>query len=76
MIKTIEITPVFSIKPVTVSANEFKTRTTYVRAIGYYSEPPDLTTVEMMSAIEASGTLDFWNDPIEDIYSEQDGDDV
>jgi hypothetical protein len=67
------ITPNFSIEPVTVIESELRTRTSYVRAVGYYSEPPDLTTIEIMNAIEASGTLDFWNDPEEDIYSEQDG---
>lgn len=74
MIET--IVPNFSITPVTVTANELETRTSYVRAVGHYSEPPDLTIIEIMNAIEASGALDFWNDPEEDIYSEQDGNDV
>ncbi len=33
----------------------------------------DPTPEQMMRAVEASGVLDFWNDPQEDIYSSEDG---
>lgn len=75
MIATVENNITFE-KPGTVTESELKTRTSYVRAVAFYSDPPDLTTDEMMQAIEASGTLDFWNDPEEDIYNKQDGNDV
>ena len=35
----------------------------------------DLTTEDIMRAVEASGTLDFWNDPEEDVYNESKADD-
>jgi hypothetical protein len=53
---------------------EFTTQTSYIRSSATYWE--DVTTHDVMRAIEASGTLDFWNDPEEDIYSEDDGDSV
>lgn len=34
----------------------------------------DVTTGDLMSLAEASGSLDFWNAPEEDIYEETDGD--
>lgn len=75
MIGTIEKNIVFT-DPATLilNENELRTKTSYVRASAFYFDPPDLTTFEIMKAIEASGTLDFWNDPEEDIYDEQDGD--
>ncbi|MDO8631408.1 MAG: hypothetical protein Q7R41_13045 [Phycisphaerales bacterium] len=77
MITTVENAISFTAEePGTVTESELRTRTSYVRAISFYSDPPDLTTTEIMQAIEASGTLDFWNDPEEDIYNEQDGNDV
>jgi len=36
--------------------------------------PPDITTVDCMNAVEVSGVLAFWNDPEEDNYNDQDGD--
>jgi hypothetical protein len=39
-------------------------------------EPEDPTTEQCMRAVEASGVLDFWDDPIEDVYSVSDGDSV
>lgn len=74
MIETIEKDITFT-EP-TTQIGELQTKTSYVRAIAFYSDPPDLTTLEIMQAIEASGALDFWNDPEEDIYNEQDGDAV
>lgn len=34
----------------------------------------DPTIAQMMRAVELSGTLDFWQDPREDIYTLDDGD--
>lgn len=73
MIETIKKDITFT-EPATLIENELRTKTSYVRASAFYSDLPDLTTFEIMKAIEASGTLDFWNDPEEDIYDEQDGD--
>ena len=36
--------------------------------------PAEATTFDLMNAVEVSGVLDFWNDPEEDNYSDQDGD--
>jgi len=58
----------------TLTEEELQTQTQYVRVYANY--PEDVTTDDVMHAIEASGTLDFWNDPEEDIYSERDGDGV
>ena len=40
------------------------------------SEQPadDWTTEEQMRLMETSGALDFWNNPSEDIYNEDDED--
>jgi len=35
--------------------------------------PADPTTEQLMRTVEASGTLDFWDDPREDIYTVEDG---
>ncbi len=32
------------------------------------SETETVTTADMMNLVEVSGTLDFWNDPEEDVY--------
>ncbi|MBI4582142.1 MAG: hypothetical protein HY718_20770 [Planctomycetes bacterium] len=40
------------------------------------SPPSDPTPEQFMKAIEASGVLDFWGDPKEDIYSVDDGEPV
>jgi hypothetical protein len=37
------------------------------------SPPPDVSTAEQMTIVEASGTLGFWSDPLEDRYSHDDG---
>ena len=37
------------------------------------SAPSDPTPNQMMRIVETSGTLDFWEDPAEDIYSSEDG---
>lgn len=36
----------------------------------------DPTIAQMMRAVELSGTLEFWRDPREDIYTLEDGDPV
>lgn len=59
---------------VRVMAEEFETHTSNDAL--FISHAVDITTEDVMRAIEASGTLDFWNDPAEDTYSEQDGDPV
>lgn len=61
-------------EPAVLKEEEFRTQTRYIRV--YTTLPEEVTTGDVMNLIEASGTLDFWNDPEEDIYSEQDGDDV
>ena len=35
--------------------------------------PPDITVIDQMNMVEASGTLDFWDDGAEDIYKADDG---
>ena len=60
--------------PVVVCDEELKTQTLYCRAVRTITYPADATTEDQMSVIEASGALDFWNDPAEDIYSEKHGD--
>ena len=67
MTRTIQ--PIF-VKPVTLNEEELRTQTKYVRTFATFSHPAELTTIEMMHAIEVSGALDFWNDPEEDIYCE------
>lgn len=56
-----------------VTAEEYQTQTTYSRTLTELHVPSDVTTDDAMSAVEASGTLDFWNEPEEDIYDESDG---
>ena len=43
---------------------------------GTIVRPTDATTTDLMNLVEVSGTLDFWNDPEEDLYTESDGDAV
>jgi hypothetical protein len=45
------------------------TRTVYILA-------DDPTSEERHKLLETSGTLDFWNDPAEDVYSEDDGEPI
>lgn len=40
------------------------------------STPPDPSDEQYMKIIEASGSLDFWNDEEEDIYGAEDGTEV
>ena len=49
--------------------------TTVVNSVhGYVGAPSDPTSTQCMRLVELSGTLDFWDDPQEDIYSPEDGD--
>ncbi len=59
-----------------LTEDELLAETTYVRVSETIIHPSDITVNDMMNAIEASGSLDFWADPEEEKYSEQDGDDV
>jgi len=59
----------------TISDEELTTQTKYIRSSATY-HPADVTTDDIMNVIEASGSLDFWNSPEEDKYSEHDGDAV
>lgn len=59
-----------------VHEEELETQTTYIRYSSTITTPPDVNTEDSMNVIEASGALDFWNDPEEDIYGPDDGDAV
>ena len=59
-----------------VSSDDFRTQTIYSVPRRILTSPPDASTVDQMNAVEASGTLSFWDDPEEDRYSENDGDDT
>lgn len=63
-------------KPVSVTREDFETETAYFRVQATISHPSDASTDDNMSIIEASGTLEFWDHPEEDVYSEKDGDAV
>jgi len=58
----------------TVTEEEYITQTSFDGVSATYSE--DITTDDVMRAVDASGVLDFWNDPEEDVYSHDDGDPV
>jgi hypothetical protein len=57
-----------------VHEEELQTQTTYVRYSSTITTPSDANTEDLMNAIEASGTLDFWNEAEEDQYRADDGD--
>ena len=63
----------FFMPEVPVKDDELQTQTLYVRPSRTFSDPADVTISDLMNVIEVSGTLDFWNDPQEDIYDESDG---
>lgn len=61
--------------PPAVMEEEFQTQTVYMSYTRVVHSPPDdASTADQMNVVEASGTLDFWNDPEEDIYTGNDGD--
>jgi hypothetical protein len=57
-----------------VREEELQTQTTYVRYSSTITTPSDADADDVMNAIEASGTLDFWNAAEEDQYRADDGD--
>lgn len=59
-----------------VTEADLQTQTVYRRCFRVIVHPADASTVDQMNVIEISGTLDFWNDPAEDVYTEKDGDAV
>ncbi len=63
-------------EPVLVTDDELRTETIYLRASSTIIHPPDATIQDQMNIVEASGTLEFWNDSSEDVYDENDGDAV
>ena len=64
------------IPSVAVTEAELKTQTSYQHCSKTIEHPADATTIDMMNAVEFSGTLEFWGDPAEEQYSENDGDAV
>lgn len=57
-----------------VQDSDFETETTYSRVYRTICSPSDVSAEDQMHIVEASGTLGFWNDPSEDIYSGNDDD--
>ncbi len=47
--------------------------TSMMRPPIFISAPSDPTPEQRMRIVEVSGTLDFWDNPEEDIYSPNDG---
>ena len=62
--------------PVLVQDDELQTETVYSRACKTIMHPSDVSIQDQMNVVEASGTLDFWDDSAEDVYDESDGDAV
>lgn len=62
--------------PVLLNDDELRTETIYVRTSSTIIHPPEATTQDQMNIVEASGSLEFWNDSSEDVYGENDGDAV
>lgn len=59
---------------VMLKGDDLQTETSYNRKSATIEYPADATTEDQMNIVEASGTLDFWNHPEEDVYGETDGD--
>ena len=64
------------VPPVDAMDDDFETETSYCRVSSVICYPSDASTEDQMRLVEASGTLEFWDDPSEDIYTENDGDAV
>lgn len=60
----------------TVFENESVTTVIEGTAMSIPYFPSDPTSDQLMRIVEASGSLDFWDDPREDIYTLEDGDPV
>ncbi len=56
---------------VSVGDAELETETVYSRVYCTITYPADATTDDQMKLVEASGALEFWNDPAEDVYDER-----
>lgn len=56
----------------TVMEDDLISQTDFDGPSATFSE--DITTEDVMRAVEASGVLDFWLDPEEDGYTHDDGD--
>lgn len=58
----------------TVIASELNTMTVRGSIVTVFPErPADATPAQTLKLIEQSGTLDFWNDEGEDVYTHEDG---
>jgi hypothetical protein len=75
MHKTVSSRPQFR-APAVVEDDEVQTEPIYPRACKTIMHPSDVDIQDQMNVVEASGTLDFWNDPAEDVYDESNGDAV
>ena len=68
------------IPSVAVTEAELKTQTSYQRFSKTIElpgvHPADATIIDLMNAVEVSGTFEFWSDPEEEQYNENDGDAV
>ena len=62
--------------PVLLDDDELQTETIYMRTSSTIIHPSEATTQDQMNIVEASGSLEFWNDSSEDVYDENDGDAV
>jgi hypothetical protein len=62
--------PFTIIPPVDAEITEVRTEPIYTVSSTIY--PADATTLDLMYLAEKSGVLDFWNDPAEDVYGEDD----
>ena len=62
--------PFTIIPPVDVEIVEVKTEPIYSVSSTIY--PAEATTLDLMYLAESSGVLEFWNDPNEDVYAEDD----
>ncbi len=65
-----------SIPEVAVTEIELQTRTVYASLSTTIVYPADASTIDQMNLVEVSGAVDFWDDPAEDLYTENDGDAV
>jgi len=65
--------PMTMIPSASVSAEELGTQTVYERRSEIISQTEDASTADQMGIVERSGTLEFWEDPAEDIYDPDDG---
>jgi hypothetical protein len=56
-----------------VNAEELGTQTVYERRSETICQSEDVSTADQMGIVERSGTLEFWEDPAEDVYDPDDG---